>query len=207
MKSNLLTIERAFSSAAALLLGAFCGHFAVCTCLAPATNYVCLVVIGRLWKHFTWRWKPFLFFMSVSNRGSYVKLQNYSVQRMRWNRKFDFDRAIIKGTLRGKGRCFPSVSRYPFDEFPSTISRSYSTRATNGRSLVAIGLDTGHITLKENVYLRPSSCSTLTFWRRNFLLNFLIFKFKMWIIQEPKKVALWNKRYFEERETEIMQHV
>jgi len=22
----------------------------------------------------------------------------------------------------------------------------------------------------------------------------------MWIIQEPKKVALWNKRHFEERE-------
>ena len=31
--------------------------------------------------------------------------------------------------------------------------------------------------------------------------------FKMWIIQEPKKVALWNKRHFEEEKTEIMQHV
>jgi hypothetical protein len=31
--------------------------------------------------------------------------------------------------------------------------------------------------------------------------------FKMWIIQEPNKVILWNKRNFEERETEIMQHV
>jgi len=29
----------------------------------------------------------------------------------------------------------------------------------------------------------------------------------MRIIQEPKKVALWNKRHFEEEETEIVQHV
>jgi hypothetical protein len=38
----------------------------------------------------------------------------------------------------------------------------------------------------------------LTFRRRNFLLNFSTPVFKMWIIQEPKKVALWNKRHFEE---------
>jgi len=31
--------------------------------------------------------------------------------------------------------------------------------------------------------------------------------FKMWIIQEPKKVALQNKRHFKEKKTEIMQHV
>jgi hypothetical protein len=29
----------------------------------------------------------------------------------------------------------------------------------------------------------------------------------MWIIQEPKKVALWNKRDFEEKKTESVQHV
>jgi hypothetical protein len=31
--------------------------------------------------------------------------------------------------------------------------------------------------------------------------------FKMWIIQEPNKVALWNKRQFEGEKTEITQHV
>jgi hypothetical protein len=31
--------------------------------------------------------------------------------------------------------------------------------------------------------------------------------FKMWIIQEPNQVALWNKRHFEEKKTEIMQYV
>ena len=25
----------------------------------------------------------------------------------------------------------------------------------------------------------------------------------MWIIQEPKKIALWNKRYFEEKNREF----
>jgi hypothetical protein len=29
----------------------------------------------------------------------------------------------------------------------------------------------------------------------------------MWIIQEPKKVALWNKRHFEEKEMESVQQV
>jgi len=41
--------------------------------------------------------------------------------------------------------------------------------------------------------------SYLTLWRRNFLLNFSTPVFKMWIIQEPNKVALWNKRHFEEK--------
>jgi hypothetical protein len=31
--------------------------------------------------------------------------------------------------------------------------------------------------------------------------------FKMWVIQKPKKVALWNKRHFEEKKLEIIEHV
>ena len=31
--------------------------------------------------------------------------------------------------------------------------------------------------------------------------------FKMWVIQKPNKVALWNKRHFEEEKMEIVQHV
>ena len=31
--------------------------------------------------------------------------------------------------------------------------------------------------------------------------------FKMWVIQKPNKVALWNKRHFEENKMEIIQHV
>ena len=52
----------------------------------------------------------------------------------------------------------------------------------------------------------PAS-TKLTFRCRNFLLNFSTPVFKMWIIQEPKKVALWNKWLFEEEKTESVQHV
>ena len=31
--------------------------------------------------------------------------------------------------------------------------------------------------------------------------------FKMWVIQKPNKVALWNKRHFEEKKMDIMQNV
>ena len=31
--------------------------------------------------------------------------------------------------------------------------------------------------------------------------------FKMWVIQKPNKVALWNKRHFEEKKMEITQQV
>ena len=31
--------------------------------------------------------------------------------------------------------------------------------------------------------------------------------FKMWVIQKPNKVALWNKRHFEGKKMEITQHV
>ena len=31
--------------------------------------------------------------------------------------------------------------------------------------------------------------------------------YKMWITQEPEMVALWNKRHFEEKKTESVQHV
>jgi len=48
---------------------------------------------------------------------------------------------------------------------------------------------------------------SLTFWSRN---NFLILAhsvYKMWIIQEPNKLELWNKLHFEEEETESIYHV
>ena len=50
---------------------------------------------------------------------------------------------------------------------------------------------------------------SLTLWRRNFFF-FLILEhplYKMWIIQEPNKLALWNKLHFEERKTESVEHV
>ena len=31
--------------------------------------------------------------------------------------------------------------------------------------------------------------------------------YKMWVIQEPNKLALWNKLHFEEKKTESIEHV
>jgi hypothetical protein len=48
----------------------------------------------------------------------------------------------------------------------------------------------------------------LTFWHRNHFFNFSTPVYKMWIIQEPNKLELWNKLHFEERKkTESIQHV
>ena len=40
-----------------------------------------------------------------------------------------------------------------------------------------------------------------------FFSNFSTPVFKMWIIQKPNKVALWNKQNFEEKKMGITQHV
>jgi len=39
----------------------------------------------------------------------------------------------------------------------------------------------------------------LTFWRRNYFFNFSTPVYKMWIIQEPDTLELWNKLHFEEK--------
>jgi len=47
--------------------------------------------------------------------------------------------------------------------------------------------------------------AVLTFWRRNYF--FLILAqpvYKMWIIQEPNTIELWNKLHFEEEKTEFI---
>ena len=44
----------------------------------------------------------------------------------------------------------------------------------------------------------------LTFGRRIFLQILAHPVFKMLVIQKPKKVALWNKRHFEEKKMEII---
>ena len=49
--------------------------------------------------------------------------------------------------------------------------------------------------------------SLLTFWRRIFFLILAHPVYKMWIIQEPNKLELWNKLHFEEGEkTESIYH-
>ena len=46
--------------------------------------------------------------------------------------------------------------------------------------------------------------NTLTFWRRISFFQILAHPvFKMWVIQKPNKVALWNKRHFEEKKWKL----
>ena len=48
----------------------------------------------------------------------------------------------------------------------------------------------------------------LTFWRRNYFFFILTHPvYKMWIIQEPNMLELWNKLHFEEEKTESIYHV
>ena len=69
---------------------------------------------------------------------------------------------------------------------------------TIGISLIPIVLSCKHKSMVQCV---------LTFWRRIFFQILAHPVFKMWVIQEPNKVALWNKRHFEETKMEIIQHV
>ena len=49
---------------------------------------------------------------------------------------------------------------------------------------------------------------TSTFWRRNYFFLILAYPvYKMWIIQEPNKLELWNKLRFEGKKTESIHHV
>ena len=68
------------------------------------------------------------------------------------------------------------------------------------------------ILLKWTIWRAPNNASK---WRTGFnlLATDFFFQisahsvFKMWVIQKPNKVALWNKRHFEEKKMEIIQHV
>ena len=51
--------------------------------------------------------------------------------------------------------------------------------------------------MKLFVYFNRICC--LTFWRRTFFQILAHLVFKMWVIQKPNKVALWNERHFEEK--------
>ena len=47
----------------------------------------------------------------------------------------------------------------------------------------------------------------LTFWTRNYFFSLAHPVYKMWMIQEPNTIELWNKLHFEEEKTEIIYHV
>jgi len=51
------------------------------------------------------------------------------------------------------------------------------------------------------------TCFLLTLWRRNYFLILAHSVYKMWIIQEPNTLDLWNELHFEEKKTESIYHV
>ena len=54
----------------------------------------------------------------------------------------------------------------------------------------------------------PEGTAPLTSWRRNYFFLILAHSVnKMWIIQEPNMLELWNKLHFEEKNTESICHV
>ena len=78
--------------------------------------------------------------------------------------------------------------------------RVYSQSDVRRRDQVSCVLFYNCLQNRLSVWLCHSSgTEDLTFWRRIFFSNFSTPVFKMWIIQKPNKVALWNKRHFEEK--------
>ena len=60
----------------------------------------------------------------------------------------------------------------------------------------------------RSIHDSRSALVHLTFWRRNyFFLTLAHPVYKMWIIQEPKTLELWNKLHFEEEKSESIYHV
>ena len=57
------------------------------------------------------------------------------------------------------------------------------------------------------LYFRIAAEMRLTFWRWNIFLILAHTVYKMWIIQEPNTLELWNKLHFEEKKTESIYHV
>ena len=62
--------------------------------------------------------------------------------------------------------------------------------------------------MQKLIYDLTHSSTWLNFWRRNYFFLILAHPvYKMWIIQEPNTLELWNKLHFEEKKTESIYHV
>ena len=63
------------------------------------------------------------------------------------------------------------------------------------------------ISNNENVLQLQNKLQTINLLAMEFFLILARPVFKMWVIRKPNKVALWNKRHFEEKKMEIIEHV
>ena len=82
---------------------------------------------------------------------------------------------------------------------PRTVILDHSTCTTQGlrnRALDVVYTEAQYIALTEKIFC-------LTFWRQNFFLILAHPVYKMWIIQEPNTLELWNKLHFEEKKRRV----
>ena len=96
--------------------------------------------------------------------------------------------------------------RYSLSQSASLTPQSTTITLRITRFNIQILLQSAHTVYKCVLYgprnkLRLFPYTTLlTFWRRIFFFQILAHPvFKMCVIQKPNKVALWNKRHFEEK--------
>ena len=90
--------------------------------------------------------------------------------------------------------------KYVFGFFSTVVSKSFFTVARNQRNII-IHIDSLHVKY-------PLLFSDFNLLATEFFFQILAhLAFKTRVIQKPNKVALWNKRHFEEEKMEIIQHV
>ena len=66
---------------------------------------------------------------------------------------------------------------------------------------------TSDYALLRQLQFSRATCQNLIVYSDPRGCNILQYVYKMWIIQEPNKLALWNKLHFEEKKTESIEHV
>jgi hypothetical protein len=83
-----------------------------------------------------------------------------------------------------------------FSRHKTALLIVYEKSVSNSRKNGLDGLNS-YLTMADHFPLKNQFL--LTFWRRNFCLILAHPVYKMWILQEPNKLELWNKLHFEVR--------
>jgi hypothetical protein len=78
------------------------------------------------------------------------------------------------------------------------IQEVWNAGSTYSQTLQANNLHSVPANVTPSLCLSVKLLTFLTFWRRIFFQILAHPVFKMWVIQKLNKVALWNKRHFEE---------
>jgi len=98
------------------------------------------------------------------------------------------------------------IRRMHFARWKTKATNTHTHRMRNTHCSSTAGM-VARSPLIVTLYVHCMSCVSqvwLTFWRRNyFFFNFSTPVYKMWIIQEPHTLELWNKLHFEEKKLRV----